>query len=474
MSEKELAAWLEKANKEIDQQHNRSAKSLPETSNPLDIRDCKVNGKAVDFNEVFPDNGGGTVQECIVFDPMTKEDAIAYLDRENEDNNIVHSPFYSFVGNKEAVETICSRVAIALQREDHCCTANFALYGPGGCGKTQLAKVIAETLGIPFIRIDGRSEDIKTTSDLFEEIVKIIESYYENEGVNIQIKSGCAPKGITTTEDSNTFHLPPCIVFLDEAHALNRSLKENILTAIEKTDAQMRVSIKGDSFIVYTDRVCWIMATTDKGKISSPLKTRFKAIYMKNYTVDELMMLVAWKCRYPAEVCLRIAKYCRSSARAASDFAANIKDELEGLTTEEMLEVVTENAEREGMTIVGLNLKQFKVLEFLANNSPMSQDDLANAMEVGVEELTDDILPALKVACEDWPKLIETGSRGLSLTEKGREFLMQYGEEVDPDIDTEIAEIDPDIDPDSLEGAEGYDSQAAEALDKFEKWKNGK
>ena len=133
------------------------------------------------------------------------------------------SPFSKFVGNEKAIRKLQASAFDALGKSDHLCRdLAFSIFGPASSGKTSLAKLFAQTVKLPFVEISPKS--CKTMDDLLREIERVLALEY-------------VPLVEVTRE--NYFHLPPCIIFLDEVHALPKSLVQGLLKATEFTDAVM-------------------------------------------------------------------------------------------------------------------------------------------------------------------------------------------------------------------------------------------
>jgi Holliday junction resolvasome RuvABC ATP-dependent DNA helicase subunit len=359
-------------------------------------------------------------QPYMLFDPMTKGDAEVWLSRNNPE-----SPFYKFVGNDGAVSMICEELVCALMKNNHHCKARFGLYGPGGVGKTELAKLIGETLELPFLRIDGtRNGNVKNTKDLLEKIEETLVAYDEK----LELVSGCAPEHIQVTETSKTLHIPPMVIYIDEIHGLSSDFANSLYSAIEPHDVRMSVTLteKQDgydgTFEVYTDQICWIIATTNKGDLPKALQSRFTPIYLKKYSVMDLAKIVRIKYNFPAQVCGLIAMHFRGSARECVAFSDMLEEKVQGLSLEEMLALVLRKAKELGVNIHGLNESQMKVLEILGTEEK-SIEKLASAIGVEEKELRKDILPALMNAGEGYPQLVHNVHRGLGITDEGRKFL---------------------------------------------------
>ncbi len=136
----------------------------------------------------------------------------------------------------------------------------FLLYGPPGLGKTTLAGVIANEMG-----------------------------------VNIRITSGPAIAKTGDLAALLTNLQPGDILFIDEIHRLDRSVEEILYPAMEDFAIDIIVG-KGpsaNSIRLELPRFTLIGATTRAGQLSSPLRDRFGvSLRLELYTPEELGRIV--------------------------------------------------------------------------------------------------------------------------------------------------------------------------------------
>ena len=174
------------------------------------------------------------------------------------ENSIRPKSFDAYIGQSTLKETLKISIAAAKKREvplDH-----LLFYGPPGLGKTTLAGVIAEQMGVP-IRI--------TSAPALERPRDII-------GILMSLKGGE-------------------ILFIDEIHRLNKVAEEILYPAMEDFFLDMTT---GKSQTVKTLRVplpkfTLIGATTKAGELSGPLRDRFGIIHrLEFYTEDELSEVI--------------------------------------------------------------------------------------------------------------------------------------------------------------------------------------
>ncbi len=205
------------------------------------ISDDNTNFKKVDINAKNPVIKAETI-EC---------------DR-NFENCIRPKNFDSYIGQSALKETLKITIAAAKKREqplDH-----LLFYGPPGLGKTTLAGVIAEQMGV----------EIKITS------APALERPRDIIGILMSLKGGE-------------------ILFIDEIHRLNKVAEEILYPAMEDFFLDMTT---GKAQTVKTLRIplpkfTLIGATTKAGALSGPLRDRFGIIHrLEFYTDEELSKVV--------------------------------------------------------------------------------------------------------------------------------------------------------------------------------------
>ena len=233
-------------------------------------------------------------------------------------------PFSRFIGNEKAIKRLARSAFSALGKEDHLCRENsWALLGPASTGKTTLAKLYADLLGLPFVEIHPRS--IKTANDLLVKIAEVCEetiipSSYDANGV---------PSGYTSLElvpygkGADHFHLPPMIIFIDEVHALRNNIVQSLLKATEKKDSEL---ITEGGWTVNTRNVCWMIATTDRGMLFDAFDTRFTKVHLRLYSSDEIAKIVQLdNSDWDDDICKLVAKYAGRVPREALGFASEMR-----------------------------------------------------------------------------------------------------------------------------------------------------
>ncbi len=163
-----------------------------------------------------------------------------------------------FVGQNKVKENLAVAIEAAKSRGE--ALDHVLLYGPPGLGKTTLATIIANELGV---------------------------GYQQTSGPALQIK-GDLTAVLTNVRQKQ-------VLFFDEVHRLQPALEEILYSALE--DYQLDIIIgQGPSARTHTIEVqpfTFVGATTRAGLLSAPLRSRFGLLLRLDfYTTDELRFVV--------------------------------------------------------------------------------------------------------------------------------------------------------------------------------------
>ena len=244
-----------------------------------------------DDNDFENDNELKTVKK----NPVVKPEAID-LDK-NFENCIRPKSFDTYIGQSNLKETLKITIQAAKKRElplDH-----LLFYGPPGLGKTTLAGVIAQEMGV----------DIKITS------APALERPRDIIGILMSLQGGE-------------------ILFIDEIHRLNKVAEEILYPAMEDFYLDMTT---GKSQTVKTLRVplpkfTLIGATTKAGELSGPLRDRFGIIHrLEFYTNKELAQVIKRTAgildiEIDEDGAFAIAKRSRGTPRIANRLIKRVSD----------------------------------------------------------------------------------------------------------------------------------------------------
>lgn len=318
------------------------------------------------------------------------------------------SPFSKFVGNRKAIQKLSVVAFNALHRYNHSCRdISFAITGPASSGKTTLVRLFAEILQIPIAEISPKS--VSSLDDLLD-----------------QIANSLLASKIELTELKDKFYcLPPCVVFIDEVHALKNSIVQGLLKATEPKDS---ILVTESGLTIDCFNVCWIIATTDIGKLFDAFRTRFSSIELKYLTKNEISKII--NINYPEfdqNVCNLIAHYNSKIPRKALEFAKYVvlyKKMNPDKTWEEVCSIVAEN---EGIDKFGMHESYLAVLKVLASHQCVALKRLPYYLNRKIEEIESSILPWLMADSEEQPSLVLVGPKGLKLTKAGVNELKRRG-----------------------------------------------
>src|SRR6202050_936996 len=163
-----------------------------------------------------------------------------------------------FIGQEKAKEQLSIALEAARSRGE--ALDHVLLFGPPGLGKTTLATIIANELGVGFQQTSGPALQIQG------DLTAILTNLREKQ-----------------------------VLFLDEIHRLQPVLEEKLYTALEdyKLDIIIGQGPAARTHVMEIQPFTFVAATTRPGLLSSPLRSRFGIlIRLEFYTDDELRFVV--------------------------------------------------------------------------------------------------------------------------------------------------------------------------------------
>jgi len=326
-------------------------------------------------------------------------------------------PFGKFIGNDRAVKRLSRAAFVATGRDNHSCAEYaFALCGPASTGKTTLARLFAETLQLPFVEIEPKQ--VTQVHDIFEKIARICrETTVDADGQTYNLELfNYGEKPREGQPEVRRYTLPPMVVFIDEVHELRSNVEQGLLKATEANDGFLATEkgVEADA-----SRVCWFIATTDRGDLSTPFDTRFRKIILRLYSRDEVAQIVQLKNPdWDISTCELVAKYC-DIPREANDFAVDMRAEQQMSQSQDWKTVADTVAKEYGIDSYGLTYQRIDILKALGQR-PIAANQMTLIAQTKEAELKKFIMPPLLAITPDRPMpLVITTSRGYTITPAG-------------------------------------------------------
>ena len=257
-----------------------------------------------------------------------------------------------YIGQKKAKDNLEIYIKAALDR--HEALDHVLLYGPPGLGKTTLAGVIANEMGV----------NIRVTS-----------------GPAIE-KAGDLAAILTNLSQHD-------ILFIDEIHRLSRTVEEILYPAMEDYALDIIIGKGPSAKSIRLDlpKFTLIGATTRAGNLTAPLRDRFGVLLrLELYTVEELMTIVTRSAKLlnvaiDPKGAEEIAKRSRGTPRIANRFLKRVRDFAEvkynGVITKEVADEALLAMEVDGKGLDNIDHKMILTMINNFNGGPVGLDTLA-------------------------------------------------------------------------------------------------
>jgi len=275
-----------------------------------------------------------------------------------------------YIGQEKAKDNLSVFIQAAKMRGEP--LDHVLLAGPPGLGKTTMASVIANEMGV----------NMRITS-----------------GPTIE-KAGDLAALLTNLQEND-------ILFVDEIHRLNRAVEEILYPAMEDyaIDIIIGKGPSANSIRLDLPKFTLIGATTRSGQLTAPLRDRFGvSLRLELYTPEELQMIVERSAGIlgidiEPEGAAEIAKRSRGTPRIANRMLRRVRDFAQvragGVITKTVADEALTRLEVDHMGLDALDRRMLKSIIEFYGGGPVGLDTLAATINEEAVTLEDVYEPYL-------------------------------------------------------------------------------
>ena len=260
-----------------------------------------------------------------------------------------------YIGQEKAKENLKVYIEAAKQRND--ALDHVLFYGPPGLGKTTLAGIIANEMGVHLKVTSGPAIEKPG------EMAAILNNLQEHD-----------------------------VLFVDEIHRLNRQVEEVLYPAMEDyaIDIMIGKGTSARSIRLELPKFTLVGATTRAGMLTAPLRDRFGVVHhLEYYTENELKTIIIRSVKVlgveiDEEGAMEMARRSRGTPRLANRLLKRVRDfaqvRYDGKITKEVADFALNllEVDRYGLDQIDRRILSTIMVQF--SGGPVGLDTLAAAI----------------------------------------------------------------------------------------------